>query len=375
MKKIIIEILRAIYSIFNNLKRLNPKKSQTDNIDIAERIDKDAYTLNRSFWFYKGSKKRCDIETITFSRDIPEKYDECWNANAYNTEHIKGYLIGNDVIIVGKYIYANKICHNMFAAHNGDGGPLWSNLNKINGLDLINTSLVEDMSMMFAFTQLTEINGIGKWDVSNVKTFAGMFQGDSHKGNIKPKYLDVGKWNTSSATNMSHVFYGCALMEYIPIENWDVSKVTTFSHMFADCYGLKSIDFSKWETSSVVSFDCLLNDCRSLTVVDVGNLKTRTCTQFSQMFEACINLEHIVGLDKWDVSNASDYAFSETFHCCYKLKEVDIGSWVTSPDNTARMFKNCYSLTEIDLSGFDMTNVKYDEEMFMGCNAIVKKKN
>jgi surface protein len=314
-----------------------------------------------------------EIETITFSRDIPEKYDECWNANAANTGHIKGYLIGNDVIIVGKYIYANKISHNMFAAHNGPGSSLWSNLNKINGLDLINTSLVKDMSTMFAFTKLTEINGIGKWDVSNVKTFAGMFQGDSNQGNIKLKYLDVGQWNTSSATNMSHVFYGCALMEYIPIENWDVSKVTTFSHMFADCYGLKSIDFSKWNTSSVVSFDCLLNDCRSLTVVDVSSLNTRTCTQFSQMFEACINLESIVGLDKWDVSNASDHAFSETFHCCYKLKEVDIGSWVTTPDNTARMFKNCYSLKEIDLSGFDMTNIKYDEEMFMNCNAVIKK--
>lgn len=354
-------ILKAICAIFCGRKQS----------DTASTLDKDSYVLNRSFGFYKGSKKMSEIETITFSRDAPKKYDECWSANVTNTGHIKGYLIGNEVVIVGEHIYANKVSRRMFAAYNSHGDSLWSSLIKITGLDLIDTSLVEDMSMMFDSTQLTEINGISKWDVSNVKTFAGMFQGGSHKADIKIRYLDVGQWDTSSATNMSHVFYGCSLMEHIPIENWDVSKVTTFSHMFADCYSLKSIDFSRWNTASVISFDCLLNDCHSLTLVDVSNLKTETCTQFSQMFEACMALEHIVGLDKWDVSNASDYAFSETFHCCYKLKEVDIGSWVTKPDNTARMFKNCYSLKEIDISGFDMTNIKYDEEMFMNCDAVV----
>jgi surface protein len=156
-------------------------------------------------------------------------------------------------------------------------------------------------------------------------------------------------------------------MKYIPIENWDVSNVTTFSHMFADCYSLQSIDFSKWETSSVKSFNALLNDCRSLTVIDVTGLDTSTCEQFSQMFESCTSLERIIGLETWDVSNASYYAFSEIFHCCYKLKELNISSWFAKPDNTARMFKNCYMLAQIDMSYFDMTNIQTVTEMFMNC--------
>lgn len=329
--------------------------------------------LCRSFGFYKGSKRMREIHTISFSTEHPKEYDECWNASISDANSIKGYLIGEEVVIVGEHIYANEDCSNMFAAYNVYGDQLWSNLIKINGLELLDTSYVENMTTMFAFSKLTELNGIGQWDVSNVKKFSGMFQGNNHAGDVKFKYLDIGNWDTSSAENMSHIFYGCASMEYIPIENWDVSNVKTFSHMFADCFNLKHIDFSNWDTSSAESFNGFLNDCRSLIVVDVSNFNTKNCNQFSQMFESCTNLRCIIGLENWDVSNANYYAFSETFSGCCKLEEINIQNWVATPDNTARMFKDCYSLVEIDISGFDMTNNLNTTEMFMNCNAVIKK--
>lgn len=332
--------------------------------------DPELYTLLPSFGFYKGSKDMSLIESITFSREVPEDYDECWNADVTDSGEVKGYLTGNSVMVVGRQIYANERCSNMFAAHNSYGDPLWSSLKSIDGLELLDTSFTENMKMMFAFCRLTELHGIEDWDVSNVKNFAGMFQGHDNAGDVPLKYIDVSKWNTSSVENMSHVFYGCAQLEYIPIENWDVSNVKTFSHMFADCYSLKEIDFSNWKTSSVESFDAFLNDCRSLIEIDVGGLDTATCGQFSQMFEACTRLRQITGLNKWDVSCASHYAFSETFHGCYSLEELDLGGWVCSPDNTARMFKDCLKLTSIDLSGFDMSVNCADQEMFLNCNQL-----
>lgn len=359
---LIFLLIFVVYTIFEITTSIGEEDRKKDD---------SFYMLRASHWFYKGSKNMSQIQTITFSREAPSDYDECWNANITNTDDVKGYLIGVDVVIVGKHIYANSNCSYMFAECNRYEVPLWTNLTEINGLELLDTSYVDDMSGMFSYSsKLTELNGIGEWDVSNVETFAGMFQGHSHAGDMKFKYLDVGKWDTSSAKNLSHLFYGCALLTNIEVGNWDVSNVTTFSHMFADCYSLKTIDFSKWETSSVESFDALLNDCHSLVVIDVSGLDTKTCLQFSQMFEACINLEHIIGLDTWDVTNASYYAFSEMFHCCYNLKEIDIGSWITTPGNTARMFKNCHSITEIDLSGFNMSNNLYTTEMFMNCENL-----
>lgn len=327
----------------------------------------DYHTLKGSFGFYDGSINMSEIQSITFSRDTPVTYDECWYANLANTVDIMGYRSGADVTIVGDYIYANPRCTRMFAARNSYGDPLWSGLIAIDGLELLDTSHVENMTMMFAGTQVSELEGIDIWDTSNVRSFAAMFQGSDNSGDMLLTELDVGNWDTSSAENMSHMFYGCGLLTYIPVEDWDVSNVTTFSHMFADCYSLRDIDFSKWKTTSVRSFDGFLNDCRSLVEIDVSGLDTSRCEQFSQMFEACVNLERIIGIEDWDVSNASNYAFSETFHYCYKLDRLDLSRWTAEPDNVARMFKGCRSLAEIDISGLKIDEDTVVDEMFDDC--------
>lgn len=367
VKKLIIVLSACFLSLFSPFGSCNTEQIIEPHSASDDLSDTDSYMLYPSFGFYKGSKDMSLIESITFSQETPKEYDECWNADISNSGAIKGYLTANSVVVVGDRIYANERCSYMFAAHNSYGDPLWSNLSSIDGLELLDTSHAENMKMMFAFSQLTELRGIEDWDVSNVKNFAGMFQGHDNSGDVHFEYVNVSKWDTASAENMSHMFYGCAQMERIPIESWNVSNVKTFSHMFADCYSLKEIDFSNWETSSVESFDAFLNDCRSLIEIDVGGLDTATCRQFSQMFEACTSLRRIVGTDKWDVYNASHYAFSETFHCCYSLESLDIGGWVCSPDNTARMFKDCRKLNSIDLSGFDMSSNCSDQEMFLNC--------
>ena len=365
---------------------------------VKENISLEEQQLIGSFGFYKGTLDMSKIETITFQTREPEKYDEIWNANIADTGRIKGYRHGKDVYIVGETIYANNRCSYMFAAKNRYDDALWSNLKEINGLEHLDMTYATKTNCMFYGSKIKELNGIkywktgnlkntemmfaectelteldiALWDVSNVTTFSGMFQGNSWAGDMKLKYLDVSKWNTSSATEMNHVFYGCAQLKEIPIDNWDVSKVTTFSHMFADCYSVENLNFSNWNTKSVQSFDALLNDCHALTVIDVSGLDTATCTQFSQMFEACINLEKIIGIETWDVSNASYYAFSETFHCCNKLKELDISNWKCKPDNIARMFANCFELKYVDMSGFDMSGLKYITEFAMSCRKLTE---
>jgi len=357
-----IAMVLFLVSLLSGGQRPEQETVQYENV-----VDPKEYMLCESFGFYQGSMDMSEITSITFGHTHPESFDETWNADEANSGTIKGYRIGKEVAIIGDFFFANPRCSYMFAACNSYGDPLWSSLTFISGLELLDTSYVEDMKMMFAFTKLDEISGIEQWDVSSVKTFAAMFQGNNNSGDIALKRIDVGEWNTSSAENMSHMFYGCAQVEHFPVENWDVSNVETFSHMFADCYGLKYIDFSKWQTTSVESFDALLNDCRSLTSVDVSGLDTGTCRQFSQMFEYCSSLERIIGLETWDVSNASYYAFSETFHGCSSLTDIDTGCWTATPDNTARMFKGCSKLSRVDISGLNMSKVLYTDEMFDGC--------
>ena len=374
-----------------------PKQETTPTEKTPTKRD---MTLKGSFGFYKGSIPNSEIKEIHFQKEAPKNYQETWFANESDSKHITGYRDGNIVYIVGDKIYANYRCNYMFAGKSRYDEPLWSGLEKIVGLENIDMSTAEKTSCMFYESPLKEINGIANWnmsnvtsiemmfsgctelthldianwDVSNVKDFSGVFQGHSWASDMKFQYLDVSKWDTSSATEMNHVFYGCAQLKEIPIDNWDVSKVKTFSHMFADCNGVENLNFSKWNTASVQSFDALLNDCHSLITIDVSGLDTKTCTQYSQMFEACINLEKIIGIETWDVSNASYYAFSETFHCCYKLKELDLSAWKCKPDNIARMFKNCYELKTVDMSGFDMSELQHITEFATHCKQLAEIK-
>jgi surface protein len=382
------------------------KNSIQDDIEQKTQVrpklssyDLSRYVLKVGAKFYKGTMDKSKITSITFTSQAPSKYDEKWYANEKGTWHVTGYRVGTDVFIVGKKIIFNKNCGMMFCVRDAYGGPMWASLEAINGLGIVDTSLVENMNymfiggdqfqhldvgswdvsnvksmkMMFAGCKNLRVIDVSSWDVGNVETFVAMFQGSNHVGDMNLEYIDVSNWDTSSADNMSYMFYGCSKIKSIDVSKWDVKKVETFSHMFADCFSLTTIDISKWDTLSVDSFDALFNDCRNLKTIDVSGLETNTCIQFSQMFESCVNLEEIVGLEKWDTSNASHYAFSETFHNCSKLTELDLSTWDTSKaDNMARMFAGCSGLRRLDVSGWYIENVETMLEMFEGCSTELK---
>lgn len=346
--------------------------------------------------YYNGSLGRSKITSITFTNTAPAKYDEKWSANEADTYDITGYRVGTDVYIVGDKIFLNPSCYEMFCVKDLNGKDVWSSLREVNGLDIVDTSLVKDMGYMFCGGSYFANLDVGNWDVSNVwrmtamfagctnlehidvsrwnvgkvQYFTAMFQGSDHIGDMKLKEIDVGNWNTQSADSMGYMFYGCAQLENIDVDNWNVKGVLDFDHMFTDCFSLKTINISNWDTLSVGTFNALFNDCRSLTTIDVSGLDTSTCVQFSQMFESCINLEKIIGLENWDTSNAHYSAFSETFHNCPKLTSLDLSTWNTAKaDNMARMFAGCTSLRYLDLSSFDISNVETMYEMFKGCSS------
>ena len=66
---------------------------------------------------------------------------------------------------------------------------------------------------------------IGKWDVSNLQDFSGVFQ-DCYTFNE-----DISEWDTSNATNMLCMFYDAAMFNQ-PIGRWNTSSVQSMLSMF-----------------------------------------------------------------------------------------------------------------------------------------------
>ena len=95
------------------------------------------------------------------------------------------------------------------------------------------------------------------------------------------------------------------------------------------------------------------------------NFDTSNATNFAYMFNMCESLEAL-DLSSWDTSNATSFLWM--FHSCYNLKELNLSGWDTSNVTTMNcMFKNCKAITELDISSFDTSNVTNMNSMFFNC--------
>lgn len=143
-----------------------------------------------------------------------------------------------------------------------------------------------------------------------------------------------------------------------PISERRSIQTVVFDESFKDarpksCYdwfwcfeGLTRIEHLDYlNTSEVEYMNSMFRECTSLETLDLSSFNTKKVKNMYAMFDGSTNLRSI------------------------KLPEGFIGSSVT---NLCSMFKDCTSLTELDLSGSNSENVKDMKEMFDGCRALSK---
>lgn len=114
---------------------------------------------------------------------------------------------------------------------------------------------------------------------------------------------------------------------------WFFEALTTIEHL----------DYLN--TSEVKYMNSMFRECTSLETLDLSSFNTEKVKDMYAMFDGSTNLRSI------------------------KLPQGFIGSSVT---DLRSMFKDCTSLTELDLSGSNAENVKDMGEMFYGCRALSK---
>ena len=106
----------------------------------------------------------------------------------------------------------------------------------------------------------------------------------------------------------------------------------------------------------------------SLEAIDFGGcFDTENVTDMSRMFSNCESLTEL-DLSGFDTGNVTD--MSDMFFGCSSLTELDVSVFDTSNvTDMSWMFSGCFGLTELDLSGFDTSNVTDTSLMFYGCPA------
>ncbi len=152
--------------------------------------------------------------------------------------------------------------------------------------------------------------------------------------------LNLSNFNTSSVTNMSNMFYMCALTS-LDLSNFNTSSVTNMNNMFGNCEFLTSLDLSNFNTSSVTNMASMFAICNVLTSLNLSNFNTSKVKDMSFMFSYCGKFTSL-DLSSFDTSKVTN--MSSMFSYCSELKTIYVNSskWVISPGcDTDRMFNSC----------------------------------
>lgn len=156
-------------------------------------------------------------------------------------------------------------------------------------------------------------------------------------------------WNDASNS-----FESCKA-ESLILKNFDTSECTNLSSLFSSCLNLKELDISSWNTSKVTGMRNMFSNCSSLTSVnlscfDFSNIGSNVLNDFNSlesMFFLCKSLTSII----WP-------------------EEVFLNKNGKSICSMQLMFYGCSSLTSVELSSFNTSNVTNMADMLSACSKL-----
>ena len=223
-------------------------------------------------------------------------------------------------------------------------------LQKIVGLENLDTVNVTNMSWMFGNCQSVISLDVSKFNTANVTDMSDMFDWCS----ALTSSLDVSHFNTANVTNMHDMFLGCKTLTSLDVSNFDTAKVTDMSGMFDWCSGLTSLDLSHFNTSSVTNMSWMFSNCTGLISLDVSNFDTANVTNMSWMFSYPLGVKNL-DLSHFNTSNVTDMSYMFVKNVI--LESLNISNFdttkVTSMDS---MFAACFNLNHLILGSDTLLN-------------------
>jgi surface protein len=185
--------------------------------------------------------------------------------------------------------------------------------------------------MSFMFYADTAFNqNLGSWDVSNVTNMSHMFAGmySIFSEPIPSKFnMDISSWDVSKVTDMSNMFNICKFN--MPVGTWNVGNVRNMSSMFAgqykdgetpDFFSLFDQDIGSWDVSKVEDMSSMFYT--SYFNSDIGDWDVGNVTNMSWMF--CLAGLFNQDIGDWDVSNVTNMDIMFVWACDFNQ---DLSGW------------------------------------------------
>lgn len=191
------------------------------------------------------------------------------------------------------------------------------------------------------------------------------------------KYLSsvsgIENLNTSECLSMGNMFYYCQYLSSIDLSQLDTHNVEEMNSMFFNCYRLTTVgDLSGWNTDNLTQVSYMFYACRALGSVDLSGWNTSNVESFEGMFFDCRVLTCVGDLSGWQLGKAT--STTNMFKQCYKLETLDVSTWDVSnvrPISTKSWFNYFSSLTNVEgIANLNMNEVVTTESMFESCSVL-----
>lgn len=355
---------RCALSLLLMLVLLQPVMAQIQDPIMYARLNRETQTLtlyydtkidywldrlivdNQSLWLDGSERKK--IKTVVFDESFKHARPKSCDQWFYLFE-------GLTKIEHLDYLNTSEV-ENM--------GSMFSNCTSLETLDLssFNTEKVTNMSEMFVGSpNLRTINLPKGFIGSNVTDLNGMFRGCA-----RLTELDLSGSNAEKVKDMCKMFYGCVALSNLNLSGFKTGSLTDMRYLFSSCQSLESLDLSGFNTENVTSMESMFSQCSSLRSLDLSSFNTSKVIDMYSMFYKCTNLESI-DLSSFDTENLQKMA--NMFYSCTKLETLDLSSFATPNMTSMRSaFQNCKNLKTIYVTSAFTTDKGTDgRTAFAGC--------
>lgn len=158
------------------------------------------------------------------------------------------------------------------------------------------------------------------------------------------------------------------------IGNGEGTTLTYLSYAYENARQLQTIDLSNLRTPNVTSMSNMFSYCSSLyQSLDLRHFNVGKVTTFEAMFRDCFFLTEI-NLTGWQPPNKLNTgAMNSMFSNCRSVKHIYglINFNISNCTSLGSTFYNCYSLESLEnLSNWDTSNITSFYALFSGCMSI-----
>ena len=360
--------------------------------------------------------------------------ESCYNLTSVDLSHFDMSEVINTYSMFYDCINLTSLTlNNIHTSKVIDMSYMFSYCEKLTSLDVSNfdTSKVTTMQSMFnSCGSLTSLD-VSNFDTSNVTDMSYMFYGCSGLTS-----LDVSSFDTSNVIYMGDMFNQCSNLTSLDLSNFDTSKVTGMGYMFNDCSNLTSITFGPYTSAVILGslhFYDMFNGINTTGVLYYPSayttaweyvLQTKqdnskfpttwtmvpvnyeewkfapshivTATYYattygrktlinstssvSEMFingqQYSLSIDYYMNANEeynvtYILSSLGNNDLSSLFSGCTSLTSIDISQLDTSNvTDMSKLFYFCTNLTSLDISNFDTSNVTDMSWMFYGCSGL-----